>query len=252
MLALRTRRDLSGAAAIHYTTETERELAAPLRLGARSIVEPNGVSMPMNASANQASASNDPQRGLRVVYLSRLHPKKAPDVLLDAFDRVCQRWPASKPQPTLTLAGPDEGGTLTKLRAQLSGLSCRSQVRFAGLVVGEGKAQMLQEADLFCLPSHQENFGIAVVEALAAGTPVLISDQVNIHAEVVAAGVGEATPVDATAFADAMQRWLLDDLLRANAAAKAAAFVAERYDWDAIASRWMGHYASLSSGAAFR
>lgn len=248
MLLARVRGDLRTAAALHFTTETERDLVAPLRLGTPSIVEPNGVTLKeFAAPAGSSVPPRNGAEGLRLLFLSRLHPKKAPDVLLDAFERVCAGWPEGKHPPSLTLAGPSEGGTLEDLKAQLATLpASRDRVRFAGLVVGEQKAALLREADLFCLPSHQENFGIAVVEALAAGTPVLISDQVNIHAEVAAAGVGEATSVDAAAYAEALRRWLLDDAKRAAAATEATAFVAERYDWDAIATRWAAHYGTLA------
>ena len=255
MLAFRTRRDLNGAAALHFTTDTERDLVSALGLKPTAIVEPNGVDLPPAGPASQGRELRshlglEPSGGPLVVFLSRLHPKKGVDVLLDAFERVVAGWPPDRDPPTLLIAGPDEAGTLAKLREQLRGLQSRDRVRFLGLVLGEDKQRLLAGADLFVLPSHQENFGIAVVEALAAGTPVVISDQVNVYEEIVSAGVGEATPVRADAVAAAVSAWLLDDPRRLAAASRAAGWAASRFDWNRIAARWAGHYTRLNGGAA--
>jgi glycosyltransferase involved in cell wall biosynthesis len=114
---------------------------------------------------------------------------------------------------------------------------------------GRDRIEALVDADLFALPSYQENFGIAVVESLASGCPVLISDQVNIHREITAGGVGVVVPTDVEAIADALRVWLADPALRVAAAARAPAFVRARYDWRQIASRWAAHYAAIAGGA---
>ena len=249
-LFLRVRKNLNRAAAMHFTTSTERDLAAPLRLRPPSIVEPNGVGF-----SEEGSFSSQDLRerfnlgpGPIALFFSRLHPKKGIDVLIDAFERVIKRWDATAmPHPTLLLAGPDEAGTQAKIESRLSALSCRPFVKFTGLLEGKDKQMALQGSDLFVLPSHQENFGIAVVEALAEGTPVLISDQVNIYSEIVDAGVGEATPVDAAQFADALTAWLTDKARREAAARKAAAWARSSYDWSRIAKRWTTvHYPAYS------
>jgi glycosyltransferase involved in cell wall biosynthesis len=111
---------------------------------------------------------------------------------------------------------------------------------------GAERIAAMAEADLFALPSYQENFGIAVVEALAAGTPVVISDQVNIHQEISQAGVGGVVPTEIEPLAGELKRWMGDEKLRAGAASKAKAFVRERYDWEKIAARWEEHYRRLT------
>lgn len=242
-LALRLRRDLDGASGIHYTTQTERDLAMPLGLRAQPIVEPNGIELSEFECAPPPGAfrSRYPQIGDRriVLFLSRIHHKKGPDILINAFAQ------ADLPDTVLVLAGPGEDGYIAQLKAMVAMHGLGHRVIFTGMLHGSDRVAAFADADLFCLLSHQENFGIAVVEALAAGTPVLISDQVNIFREIVEAGVGEAVPVDAEPAATALTALLERDPLPSPDACRQ--FVRRRYDWQAIAGRWCERYRVLAS-----
>ncbi|MEM1445769.1 MAG: glycosyltransferase [Planctomycetota bacterium] len=256
MLALRTRRMLNGAAALHYTADAEAELAAPLGLKPPALVVANGVDFsPFTQTPRDPdfydkrfpSFAGRP----RIVFLSRLHPKKGADILLDAFARLLeQRTASGQPRPALVMVGPDENATQSDLEAQARKLGIADDVVFAGLLVGEDKVHVLREADVFALPSHQENFGIAVVEALAAGTPVVISDQVNIHEPITRANLGEALPLDdrrVEAFAEELDRWLEDEAERTRVADAAPGWVAQQYSWDTLAEQWVNtHYPALT------
>src|SRR5690606_19926978 len=100
----------------------------------------------------------------------------------------------------LVLAGPGEADYIDQMKHRVSEHGMDDRVVWTGMLRGEDRIGALASADLFVLPSHQENFGIAVVEALAAGTPVLISDQVNIANELVMAGVGQSLPLEESAW----------------------------------------------------
>ena len=126
----------------------------------------------------------------------------------------------------------------------------RARQLFAPVLESTGQTALLVDADLFALPSYHENFGIAVVEALASGTPVVVSDQVCLHREITRAGVGGVVSTDATALAGELQRWLADDALRQGARDRARSFALERYDWAKIAGRWQNHYAQICGTAA--
>ena len=91
-------------------------------------------------------------------------------------------------------------------------------------------------------PSH---FGIAVVEALAAGCPVLISDEVEVQETIATAGVGEVISLDRSATSAALLRWLADEELRRETGKRARGFAAEHFDWQKIAARWLEHYERL-------
>jgi len=247
-LAWRLRRDLNRAAAIHYTAAAERDLAAPVGIRTRAVVEPNGVDLEefRELPARGTFRSRYPQIGQRpmVLFLSRIHPKKGLDVLVPAFARCgCD-------EAALVIAGPDSDGYAETVRRSVSENALEARVVFTGMLRGADRVAALADADLFVLPSYQENFGIAVVESLAAGTPVVISDQVNIHAEISAAGVGGVVPVSADALARELNRWLKDGALRNRFAEKAPAFVRERYGWREIAGRWVMHYQEIVGGAA--
>ena len=115
--------------------------------------------------------------------------------MLEAFARL--RWHEST---SLILAGPDQVGWETDLRKQVERLNLTDRVVFTGMLQGAMKQGAFANADAFVLPSHQENFGISVVEALAAGVPVLISNRVNIWREIDAdhAGFVESDDLEGT------------------------------------------------------
>src|SRR5262249_7650969 len=135
-----------------------------------------------------------PNDRLVLLFLGRLHPKKGFDLLLPAFARL-------KDDTLLIFAGPSEERYQHSLKEEAIRLGIADRVLFTGMLLGSGKLAAFVDADLFVLPSYQENFGIAVAEALAAGLPVVISDQVNIHAEVAAAGAGGVVPTETAALA---------------------------------------------------
>jgi glycosyltransferase involved in cell wall biosynthesis len=112
-------------------------------------------------------------------------------------------------------------------------------------VQGADKLAVLADADLFVLPSYSENFGIAVVEAMACGLPVVISDQVNIWREIEGDGAGLVTPCEAGAVADAIARLLADPELRRRMGAAGRAAVAQRYSWDKVGEQLEAAYARI-------
>lgn len=231
-LELRARRDLNGSAAIHYTTETERRLVEPLRLRPRAWVIPNGIDWSefevLPPKGRFRAAHGIDQRPL-IVFLSRLHYKKGIELLLPAFAHAAPK------DAVLALVGPGEGDYVQQLRALAADLGVRERVLFPGMLKGPARIEALHDADLFVLPSYQENFGVAVIEALAAGTPVLISDQVNIWEEVQAAGVGVATPCRTEAVGEALRRMLSDrERLQAMGAA-GREWARKTFPWTAIA-----------------
>ncbi|AGY60227.1 glycosyltransferase [Gloeobacter kilaueensis] len=120
------------------------------------------------------------QGGRLVLFLGRLHPKKGCDLLIEAFARVAKTDEALQ----LVIAGPDPLGWQDSLRQLAVRLEIASRVHWCGPLAGPLKWAALAAAEIFVLPSHQENFGLSIVEALASGLPVLITDKVNIWQEV--------------------------------------------------------------------
>jgi glycosyltransferase involved in cell wall biosynthesis len=185
---------LRDAEAVLFTCEEERVLARrsfrPYRV--RERVVSYGTATPPELTEGQRLAFETAfpvTKGKEVVlFLGRLHPKKGCDILLQAFaDRY-----GNRPEVMLVMAGPDRDGYGDRLRALAESLRIADRVLWAGMVRDELKWGAFRSAKVFVLPSHQENFGIAVAEALACGLPVLISKPVNIWREVVGDGAGFA------------------------------------------------------------
>jgi glycosyltransferase involved in cell wall biosynthesis len=118
-----------------------------------------------------------------LLFLGRLHPKKGCDLLIRAYAAVA-------PGLDLVMAGPDQVGWMEALKGLAQRLGIGDRIHWPGLMTGPGKWGALSGAEAFILPSHQDSFGVAVGEALGCGTPVLITDKVNIWREVKAAGAG--------------------------------------------------------------
>jgi glycosyltransferase involved in cell wall biosynthesis len=150
-------------------------------------------------------------RGKRVVlFLGRLHPKKGCDLLLRAFQALLSERSALAPEagePHLVMAGPDQIGWLPELQALAGSLGIAGRVTWPGMLSGELKHGALRTAAVFALPSHQENFGLAVAEALSCGLPVLISNQVNIWREIESDGAGLVADDDANGTVELLRRW---------------------------------------------
>ena len=158
--------------------------------------------------------------GKRVfLFLGRIHEKKGCDLLLRAFAKVVHE---SNSDLHLVIAGPDRSGWTTQLQALADRLQISRQLLWAGMLSGDLKWGMLRAAEVFVLPSHQENFGIAVAEALACGTPVLISNKVNIWHEIAGDQAGFVDDDDESGTTRLLERWMslapaLRESMRENA-----------------------------------
>jgi glycosyltransferase involved in cell wall biosynthesis len=236
---------LAEAAAIHYTAEDEMRLATPYVHGAPGVVIPNGLDPAEYARlpAKGSFRERHPEIGNRqiLLFLGRINFKKGLDILTAAVGRL------KRDDVHLVIAGPD-GGYLAETRRFVAEAGIGERTSFVGMLQGDDKLAAFADATLFLLPSYSENFGIAVVEAMACGLPVLISDRVNIWREVVADGAGMAAPPEAGAVAERLAEMLAEpgNLVRMGQAGRAA--VARRYDWTAIAQRLEQVYADVIAG----
>ncbi|PHY12804.1 glycosyl transferase [Caulobacter sp. B11] len=200
---------LAGARSAFFTCEEERREARGQFFGHpyRETVISFGTSAPPLHTTGQDTAFRAALPALDtrpyLLFLSRIHAKKGCDLLVEAFARVA----ADHPSVDLVVAGPDQAG----LRASLEALAARrgvaARIHWAGPLYGNAKWGALYGADAFILPSHQENFGIAVAEALGCGTPVLISNKVNIWREIDTAGAGLVEPDTADGAETLLRRW---------------------------------------------
>ena len=193
------RRVLSHAHRVLFTSSVERDLAGqsfPFSRW-RSEVIPFGTAGPPGGdAAAQAQIASFYERFPAaagqpfLLYAGRLHPKKGCDLLLEAYAEVAR----DTPLPRLVMAGPDQAGLTPQLQAFAAQAGIADRILWPGMLTGDAKWGAFRAAEAFILPSHQENFGIAVAEALSCRTPVLISREVNIFADVLSCRAGLAEP----------------------------------------------------------
>ncbi len=173
---------------MHVTSSFEAAGLARLGFGAKTHVIPLSVDLPDYPVQHQLSKGS-----LTLLFLSRLDPIKGLPVLLRAVSIMREHFDV---EVQLKIAGQGEKEYEAELQALVKRLKISDNVEFVGFLQGEAKFQALAEADVFVLPSYHENFSLAAAEALAAGLPVIVSDQVGIAQDVANASAGSVVPVD--------------------------------------------------------
>lgn len=225
---------LEGAAAIHYTSEAERDEAAPLHLRSPGWVIPLGIDLaPFRAPANpEIFLQRFPLAWERkiILYLSRVNPKKGLDLLLPAFARVH----AKHPQALLVIAGEGDEGYVGGLHAEAARLGIANDILWSGFLGGADKLAAFAAASVFTLPSYSENFGIALVEALAAGLACVSTTGVAVSEDVRERDAGVVVPCEVGPLADALDRLLSDAVLRSRVGANARRLAAKRFSLEAM------------------
>jgi glycosyltransferase involved in cell wall biosynthesis len=247
-LALGYRRMLEGAAFLHTLNRDEAALLAPLGLRTPVEVVPNGVFIEEIEPLPPAGAFRADHPGLGeapyVLFLGRLHHKKGLDYLAEAFAIAARELP----DLNLVVAGPESGaGEDFRRRVAAHGIGTR--VHLVGPLYARDKYAALAGAACFCLPSRQEGFSIAALEALACGVPAVLSPACHFP-EVEEAGAGRVVPCEPRAIAAA-----LVDVVRHTAVmrSKASELVRHHFLWGNIASMMLDRYArAAGSGSGSR
>ena len=237
---------LRRAAAIHYTTEAEK-LTTERLLGLN-----HGKVIALGIDANSAVSSararlehhfpalaNEPY----ALVLSRLHPKKGLDVLIDAFLSLVQT--RSFAHWRLVIAGDGPADYVLKLKTMVGSSSQRDRILFTGWLDGGKKDAVLSGASLLVLPSHQENFGLCVLEALSHSVPVLVSPHVNLAEEIVLANAGWIATVDKDTLISRLSEALGDEEERARRG-HAGKELSQKYSWDTAAKKLVDLYKQLT------
>ena len=228
---------LRGADAVCFTCNQERLLARQsfwlydchevvVDFGTKGIPDPHHNFATPFLEAHPAIAGRQ-----RFLFLGRVAPKKGPDLLLRAIAALQVEGLWDPATMVLVLAGPASGAYATELQQLAERLGISSSLHWTGMLQGDQKWGAFQSADAFVLPSHQENFGIAVAEALSCSTPVLLTHPVNIAADIAAAGAGLVENDTVAGITTLLRRWLALDLAaRAAMATEARRCFLERYE----------------------
>jgi glycosyltransferase involved in cell wall biosynthesis len=230
---------LRDARAVLFTTATERDLAAtsfrPNRWNGIPVAY--GISNPGGDPSAEIDAFYAKFPALRsrryLLFMSRLHEKKGCDLLVEAFAQLAAEFP----DVDLVVAGPDQVGLQVKLQESAARRGIAARIHWPGMLSGVLKWGALRSAEAFVLPSHQENFGIVVAESLAAGRPVLISNQVNIWPDIQADGAGLVDDDTLEGTERLLRRWLtMSPAEREAMAARAYPCFSNRYSMERAAA----------------
>jgi glycosyltransferase involved in cell wall biosynthesis len=216
---------------------TEAEVRSYRALGVQTpcCVIPNGVDIvdyPQSFVRSACSFFNISPDEMVILFMARLHPIKGADRLIRAFLMIHKRFPKA----TLVMAGPDEWGMVEKFRQEIMKAGAGKQVLFPGMVTGEAKQELLRRADLFCLPSDAEGFSMAVLEALANSTAVLLSPGCHFP-EVEKVGAGRVVPPESEALSKAIADILSDNDRLKKMGIAGFELVKKEYGWDHIVER---------------
>lgn len=224
------RRTFSEAAAIHFTARQEWDDAVRTGIPLPApFVVPNGSDLPVLLPS--------PPRTGTILFLGRINWKKGIDLLIDAM--------ALLPDVRLIVAGNDEESLLPALRDQASRNGTVGRIEFVGPVSGAAKQQLLQTVCALILPSHSENFGNVVLEAMASATPVIVSPEVGLSAAVAEADAGLVVDRSPASLATAMRQLLTHPEDAARMGRNGRAMVESQYTWNQVAADMERHYARI-------
>ena len=237
------KRDLETAAALHATSDAEAAQFGALGLSAPVHRAPNGTDIPDEAALEAAREQRGRRSPRTALFLSRVHPKKGLPLLVKAWsdcrgNGMLDGW-------RLIIAGPVELDHDQEIQALVDKAGLSADIHLVGAQYGDAKTALLVNADLFILPTHSENFGIAVAEALAHGCPVITTTAAPWQAlETERAGwwVDPEWKAIAQALADAC---VLDDRNRREMGARGRVLVAKNYGWPGIGRQMVDTYQSV-------
>jgi glycosyltransferase involved in cell wall biosynthesis len=243
-LALGTRRVLRRAKFIHALNHDEARLIAPLKLGVPTCIIPNGIFLeevePLPARGTFRIDHPELADYAYVLFLGRLHWKKGLDYLADAFALLAERLPSVR----LVVAGPDDGHK-ANFEAHIHRHNLGDRVRLVGPLYGPNKFAALADASCFCLPSRQEGFSVAVLEAMAAGVPVVISEACHFP-EAASSRAGVIAPLEPSAIAAAIESILLNPSRAASMSSAGQNLIRNHYTWPRIAEQLTNLYEQSS------
>jgi glycosyltransferase involved in cell wall biosynthesis len=249
LLGLGAARLLRDAAAVHYTSIREQsDVEATLGLS-RGVVIPLGIEPEYLASPPVPVQDRADER--YVLALTRLHPKKNLEALIDSFVA------SQKGSPwRLIIAGDGERRYVRSLEKLVADRHAESSVTFTGWVEGAAKLELIRRASIFAMPSLHENFGVSLLEALAAGVPALVSREVHLADDVEAGRAGWVTATDRSSLTRALDA-ALDEHADREDRGRAASVLAQRFSWPKVAARIVELYQHVEaplprSSATFR
>jgi glycosyltransferase involved in cell wall biosynthesis len=236
----------AGASTVIATSDLEvQELVAAGVPPQKIVLRRNGVELPASwpLRGKFRTSLAIPEQAKLILFLGRLSPKKSPELLLQAFGNLPER--IGEHTLMLAFAGPDDNSMQQHLTVAASRLRMSGRVKFSGPLYGDDKWAAYRDADVFVLPSQNENFGNTAAEAAAAGTPVVVTEQCGI-APLVKDVAGLVVAHDETSVANALKCLLRDPQLHAKFVSGCGELTS-RLSWENPVSQMEELYATLTT-----
>lgn len=241
-LTLVERANLNHSQALHFTSEQEQQEVSKLSLKPPSFILPHGLSIPAfipDARYRLRQLLKVPEDEPVILFMSRLHPKKGLGYLIPALGKLAnQRF-------TFVLAGSGSPEYEAEISDFLVSASIRDRTYRSGFVTDEMKDLLLQGADMFALTSHSENFGVAVLEALAVGLPVLVTPGVALASVVEQYQLGYVVELEVPAIASGIQHLLNNPQQAKKMGDRARQLIFEQYTWEQLATKIIEFYTAV-------
>lgn len=238
------RANLQGAAAIHFTSLQEDKVSERFGTKTPSVIIPLGVNLPklpaLGLARSQFNLTSDSPV---ILYMSRIDRKKGLDLLIPALENLLNS--GVKFQFVLAGGNPQELEYVEQIKHRIQNSPLGKVTTIPGFVTGELKAALLQDADLFVLPSYYENFGIAVAEAMAVGTPVVVTEGVYIWQDIRQAEAGWVCAGEVSELTQNLREALASAEERKRRGENAKQYALGHYSWDAIAQQTLQVYRNL-------
>lgn len=233
--------NLNNAAAIHYTTEREKRVAQWLNLKAPGFIVPNGVNVDRfkpGVFKGRFREKHHMQGKRIILHYGRVNYKKGLDMLVDAFGILAKE----RDDVHLVIAGPDNESYSVQLKEWLKERGCLDRTLFTGMLNDDEALEVLEDADVFVLPSYDENFGVSVIEAMAMELPVVVSEHVGICHEITDAKAGLVTRRDTLEIVSAITRLIYDENDRREMGKRGRILSIEKFHWENVVQRLLREY----------
>lgn len=241
------RRNINCSSAIHVTSLAEKKGLEVFKFKTSAEIIPRSVDPNYYRDSKKRDFLTKKYPELLnkkiVLFLGRIHKKKGFDLLASAFEKVID----TRKDVYLVIAGPGEEGYPDKIKRLFEKCGIIKKVIFTGMLLGEEKLSAFYDSDIFVLPSYGENFGIAVLEAMACGLPVVITSRVGLYPDVEKYKAGIITECDSDQIADAILTLLDDGNMRNLMGKNGKRLVEDKFTSDKVADMVIDMYRSVSN-----
>lgn len=230
-----------GASAVQFTSPLEMEKASRFSSFNHSAVIPNPIE-PLSKNGLEERGKNSNKK---ILFLSRIHPKKGLDLLLQAMKELLKRHHDAE----LIVAGSGSPKYEKEIKKLTHSLGLSDHVQFLGFIEGEKKQQLFRDASFLALPSHDENFGMAAAEAMAAELPVLVSDQVGIWPDIQEYNAGVVVRCEIGSIKEGLEKLIENPGLSSEMGKRGKQLVKDRYSSETVGRQLMALYTDMLSQA---